>query len=234
VTVDFDRSYPRGATVADAWKFGDEARALLQAVEDGELPKETALDLLRAGRWDLFYGQPESDWLEAKGAPYDHLIEKLGKNWRFELAKDVAAFANSPEGGLIVIGMDTKNEGDGDIIKGPIEFDLSRVEGSVYRKHIAHHVYPRVVGFEVKRIEGPEKGRGLAVLVIPPQPESSRPFLVNGAISDRKAIANHILLPVRREDDTAWADVGALHARLRLGEQVIAGERRLPPSRKKR
>jgi Putative DNA-binding domain len=224
LTVDIDRWPPEGATVANAWKLGDEARALLLAKEGDELRRPIALDLLRAGRWDLFRGQPESAWLEAKGAPYDH----LGDNWQFELAKDVAAFANSPEGGVIVLGMTTEDRGDGDTIDGYKEFELSRVRRQSYRNYVAQRIYPRVAGFEVHRIEGTTKpGHGLAVLVIPPQPGSSRPFLVQGALAGNELLGAHVLLPVRREDDTALMDASALHARIRLGEQVIAGEKRL-------
>lgn len=215
----------RGATLGDLWMLGDDARALLEAAEGDELPRSAALDLLCAGRWDLFKGQPESDWLEAKGEPYDHLEPKIGDSWRFELAKDVASFANAPEGGMIVLGMVTKDRGDGDVIQGHKEFDLKRVKASTYRRYIAQLVYPRIKGFEVRRIRGKNQGSGLVVLVVPPQPDTSRPFLVQGVISGRKALGAHILLPERREDDTALLGAEAIHARLRLGEQVINGEK---------
>jgi hypothetical protein len=223
VVVDLDRSYPPDATAGDALKFGDEAGVLLRVSRGDAIPKAVALDLLSAGRCNLFYGQPESNWLEAKAEPYDHLIHKGKGDWRFELAKDVAALANSPEGGIIVLGMSTRDSGNGDIINGHREFDLKRVESSVYRKHVSQLIYPDVVGFEVRRIEGSEKGRGLAVLVIPPQPESSHPFLVQGLVSEQKLMGRHLLLPVRRGDDTALTDIGVIHARLRLGQQVIEG-----------
>jgi Putative DNA-binding domain len=226
VAVDIDwKSPPRGATVAEAWKLGDEAAALLEATQGDEIPQSTALDLLSGGRWDLFVGQPESEWLEAKGEPYDHLRKKLGKQWRYELAKDVAAFANSPEGGIIVIGLSTQDKGDGDVIDGVLEFDLDRVEGPVYRRHISQLVYPRLTGFEVRRIEGSAKGRGLAVLVIPPQPEPSRPFLVSGLIRQDRLWGKFTFLPFRRGDVTDLIETEALHTRIRLGEQVIAGRK---------
>jgi hypothetical protein len=224
LTVDLDRSYQQGATVADAWKFGDEAQALLRAAEGEEIPQSVALDLLSVGRWDLFYGQRESEWLEAKAEPYDHL-EKKGRKWRFELAKDVAAMANVPGGGMIVIGMSTGDDGDGDYIDGHLEFDLKRVKGPVYRRHVAQLVYPNVAGFEVRRIKGVKKGHGLAVLVIPPQPELSRPFLVQGSYQEGNLNEELILLPVRRGDETDLLDAGVLHTRLSLGQQLIAGKR---------
>jgi hypothetical protein len=225
LTIDIDRRHPRGSTVRDLWTLGDEARALVRAADGDEIPRTGALDLICAGRWDLFKGHLETEWLEAKGDPYDHLEENLGKSWPLELAKDVATFANAPHGGIIVIGMVTNDRGDGDVIEGYKEFDLKRVKASTYRKYIAQFVYPRVEGFEVRRIEGKE-GHGLAALVIPAQPESSKPFLVQGIVGDRKTMGAHILLPVRREDDTALMDAGDIHARLRLGEQVIRGEKK--------
>ena len=69
----------KGRTVADAWAFGSEVEALLQAADGGEITPATALDLLRGGQWDVFRGQPESEWLEAKGDPYN----VAGPNWRF-------------------------------------------------------------------------------------------------------------------------------------------------------
>ncbi|HET8813967.1 MAG TPA: ATP-binding protein [Solirubrobacterales bacterium] len=231
LTVDLHWSHPRGATVSDAWKFGDEVQSLLQAIEDGVLPRSAAIDLLSAGRWDLFKGQPESGWLEAKGEPYDCLIKDVGQNWRYELAKDVAAFANAPEGGLIVLGLSTNNDGDGDVINGYKEFDLRRVKPSRYNNMVAQYVYPRVEGFEIIRVKGKKKGHGLVVLVIPPQLERNRPFLVQGTFFEGKVLGSHVLLPVRREDETALMDATSIHARLRLGEQVIAGDSRLPRRR---
>jgi hypothetical protein len=216
----------KGRTVAEAWKFGEEMDALLRAGVGGEVTQATALDLLRGDKWELLLGQPESAWLEAKGEPYDH----LGKHWQYELAKDVAAFANSPEGGLIVIGMTTDDRGDGDTIRGFKEFELRRVRRQAYRNHVAQRVYPRVAGFDVERLEGSKKGNGLAVLVIPPQPKASQPFLVQGTLAGGAVLGAHVLLPVRREDDTAFMDAGDLHARIRLGEQVIAGKKSSRPA----
>jgi hypothetical protein len=125
--VKIHRDFPRGATLGDAWRLGDDARTLLAIAESGAVPRRIAVDLIRGGRWGAFKGQPESDWLEAKGAPYAEANAHRGDNWRFELAKDVAAFANSPEGGIIVIGMTTRDSGDGDVITGFKEFELKQV-----------------------------------------------------------------------------------------------------------
>jgi hypothetical protein len=147
----------------------------------------------------------------------------MGSNWRYELAKDVAAFANSPDGGLIVLGMVTKDVGDGDVISGRKEFDLKRAQTPAYRKYVAQLVYPQVEGFEVTRIDGTRDGYGLAVLTIPPQAQSRRPFLVRGVLRAGKVMGSHLLWPVRQADETVLLDITAIHDRLRLGDQVIKG-----------
>lgn len=212
----------RGRTVADAWEFHHELSALLAAASNGELTPTTALDLLRAGRGDLLRGQPESAWLEAKAMPYD----LDDKNVRFELGKDVAAMANSRQGGIIVLGLSNekkRRKGDVDTIGGYSEVDLGRVRRQRYRHLVANLVYPTLTGFEVELIEGATQDRGIAVLVVPPQPETKRPFLVQGVIEDGNVLGRHVLLPWRREDEIDAMDAVALHARIRLGEQAITG-----------
>jgi hypothetical protein len=221
MNVDIDPWPPRGRTVADAWRLGDEVDALLRAASGGEITPKTALDLLRGGKWDLFVGQPESNWLDAKSEPY----RDLNKNGKYSLGKDVAAFANSPKGGIIVIGMSTKKVDEVDTISKCNEVPLNIVSRQAYRHFVADWVYPMVKGFDVEQIEGTKENRGLTVLIVPRQEETSHPFLVHGVLSGEKVLGSHVLLPIRREDTTAAMDPAAIHVRLRLGEQVIAGKR---------
>jgi hypothetical protein len=211
----------KGRTVNDASRFGHKVTALMSAMNGGELDRQSTLDLLRVGMWDVLDGQAETNWLDGKLKPYD----RSKPNWQYELAKDVAAFANAPDGGLIVLGMGTKDSGDGDTITGHLAFDLSLVQRTTYRRQVAQLIYPPVRGFEVERIDGGKRGQGLVVLVIPPQRESDWPFLVHGFIKGDKVLGAHILWPVRQEDETSVMTPDALHARVRLGEQVIANER---------
>lgn len=219
----------RGRTVADAWEFHRELRTLLSAASSGELSPSTALDLLRAGRGDLLRGQPESAWLEAKAEPYALKDEDA----KYELGKDVAAMANSRDGGIIVMGMSSEKKGNKssavDTIGDYNELDLKRIKRQQYRGVVARRVYPTLTGFEVELLEGSKKDRGIAVLVIPPQPETKRPFLVQGAIDEGNVRGDYVLLPWRREDDTSAMDAVAIHSRIRLGEQAIAGGDEVPP-----
>lgn len=217
----------RGRTVADAWAFGEKAHALLWAGSDGELDQSNALDLLRGGMWDVLRDQPESDWLDAKRDPYDRPNDET---WKKELAKDVAAFANRPGGGMIVIGMETKPEGDLEIIKEPKEFKLSRVNSSQYRKIVSQWAYPEVTDLQIEKIEGSEPGKGIVVLVVPSQPPPSFPFVVQGPLVEDKVLGPYVLVPFRRADETVSWDAATIHARLRLGEQVLAGEKHTRPN----
>ena len=221
IDVEIHPEFGRGATLADAWRIGEDAAKLIDVVDGDEIPHSMALDLLRSGRWGVFKGRPESGWLEAKGAPYAEANARLAGNWRYELAKDVAAFANSPDGGIIVIGMTTADEGDGEVITGFREFDLNRVTASTYGNHVAQLVHPQVEGFEVVRVRGEERNRGIVALMIPRQDPSNVPFLVRGTVSGGKVLGNHVLWPVRQGDRTAVLDADGLHTRLRLGDQAI-------------
>jgi hypothetical protein len=135
--------------------------------------------------------------LEAKAVPY----AMDDKHVKYELGKDVAAMANSRVGGIIVLGMSNKKkrrQDEVDMIGDYNEIDLKRIKRSA-------------------------KDRGIAVLVIPAQMETKRPFLVQGTIDDGNVLGNHVLLPWRREDDTDAMDAIAIHDRIRLGEQAISG-----------
>lgn len=209
-------------TVADIWSFGEEAHALLQASEGGTLTQANALDLLQGKRWDLFIHQPESEWLDAKAAPYGG----PGEAWKRELAKDVAAFANRPEGGLIVIGMATERKGDLDLIQEIRPLDLDLVSAETYRKVVGQWAYPEVSGLTIEHIPGDEEKRGLVVLIVPPQPRSSFPFIVTGFLLDGSLEGRYMLIPFRRADETVFESAAAIHARLRLGQQALDAEAR--------
>jgi hypothetical protein len=97
----------------------------------------------------------ESDWLEAKPAPY-----RLDKEAEaFELAKDVAALANAA-GGIIVIGARTKNRPAGDEIRRINECRIDEISPRRYVSFVRRKVFPRVDGFKVELTPGASAGRG--------------------------------------------------------------------------
>lgn len=54
-------------------------------------------------RWDTLIGKPESNHMDCKSEPYDLTTD----SGRFELSKDVSAFANAA-GGFILVGIRTR------------------------------------------------------------------------------------------------------------------------------
>jgi hypothetical protein len=63
VTIGFNT---RGCTLRDLYNLRDDAQALLEALDGGELTRITAGDLIRAGHANVLIGQPEGHWLELK------------------------------------------------------------------------------------------------------------------------------------------------------------------------
>ena len=136
----------RGRTVGDALLAGENVLALWEATMGDGLSLSTATDLLQAGRPELLVGQVESDWLEAKGAPYrlDDVSQES------ELSKDVAAMANGATGGIIVVGLATRRRGERDVISKIRLVPVELLDCARYRRVIDKTLYPPLVGMTVE------------------------------------------------------------------------------------
>lgn len=102
---------PRSRMLSDIYYDALEVKALVEASAGGVTHK-TVAEMIRGGHVKALLGQPEGDWLEAKSqhADFDSEIGKI------RLAQWVAQFANTPAGGVVVLGLATKNRGNGDVI----------------------------------------------------------------------------------------------------------------------
>ncbi|MGH3005641.1 MAG: AlbA family DNA-binding domain-containing protein [Gaiellaceae bacterium] len=214
-TVRFDIP-TRGKRVSDALAIGQEAEALLNAAQGGRLSLQSAVDLVRTGHGPALVGQQEGPWFDGKGAPY--VLANDAQKW--ELAKDVASFANSESGGLIFIGAHTKRRQDGDIIQSVTDFELSLVEPARYRSVLTARVHPRVEGLEVRTVST-EGTRGVAYIYIPPQREEVKPFVVKGVVVSSGVRDTHVSIPVRDGEDTRYADPAEVHSLLQAGRIAL-------------
>src|SRR5687767_14916595 len=134
----------------------DEVRALLDARREGEL-----------------IGEAERSWLDFKLSPY--VLSDLRQQW--ELAKDVAAQASNPEGGCLVLGVETRQD--------PQDFEdrafrINRFPGDLindqqYRDVIDASVYPLIRGLVIRRYD--DNGC-LGLIQVPPQDPDDQPFLL--------------------------------------------------------
>lgn len=206
----------RGKTVGDAVCIGDEAWALLRAVSGGSLSLQTAVELVRTGFASALIDQEEGPWLEGKRAPYQ-LDQETQK---FELAKEVAAFANSTTGGVLVLGARTDSTRSGDIVRSITELPLSLVSPERYRKILTDRVHPGVEGLEVRTVEH-NAGRGVAFIHVPPQRPELQPFVVRGAIIAGKVHNTFVSIPERDVEDTRYSSIAEVHALLQAGRVAL-------------
>lgn len=162
---------------------------------------------MRAHGPEVLVGHLESEWLEVK-ALYDHRNPQDHPHQ--ELALDVSAFANSFEGGLIVIGA---TESGDRILEVPGIADPDAVVESIHAT--LGKVIPHILGLsvEVHRI----REAGVISIFVPPQPESVKPFLVSWdfkrartlghfvAVAERVGTAKHVYGPAQVY---AWLQAG--------------------------
>ena len=215
IRLGFER---RGATVADAVEFGQAVESLLNAVRGGGLTAESAFALVAAGRADLLIGQAESSWLEVKSQGYDLSIDA----GRIELGQDVARFANGDESGLLVIGFRTRRSGHQEVIS-KMTPSLSRLSSSRYHKAIDDKVFPPLIGLELHEVEVMAAGRAghLLAILVPAQPEESKPVLVHDAIVGDKTEGAFISIVQRRGEHSITITAQSIHATLAAGRALL-------------
>ena len=204
----------RGRSVGDAYAIGKGVLALYEAVEEGgRLTRETALDVLRSGRPDVLVGQRETDWIDFKREAYKK--DDLAK---FELSKDVAAFANA-SGGLLVLGVATVKSGEEDVASRVVPCATGTVSAQSYRGVVGRRVHPPPEGLEVFSI--PLADGDVWVVSVPPQREEYKPFLVHGAVRGGKINDAFFSIVSRRDDAAVPTDPQAVHALLAAGRAAL-------------
>ncbi len=203
---------PRSDTVGSAYRIMDDATRLV-SLGGAEPDAPTAYQWVRSGRPDLLLGFHESGWLEAKSAPYQ--MDEAGK---IELAQDVARFANS-KGGLLVIGVKAKKTKDGDEV-----FDrLSPIPSGMIKRRqyldvINRRVVPVVEDLSFHYAET-VPGKGVAAILVPNQNPDAQPFLVHGAIAGGKVEGSFFSIVRRRGDDSVTVEAREIHGWLAQGRR---------------
>jgi len=209
----------RGAKVADAIDFGLSVEQLLLATRGGSLDANSAFTLIAVGRAALLIGQRESAWLEVKSQSYDLSVDK----GRIELGQDVARFANGDVAGLLVIGCGTKKAAGVETIS-KLTPSLTSHSPARFHKAIDDKVFPPILGLEVNEVALPlssdRQGYLLAILV-PAQPEESKPVLVHGAIVDGKTEGAFISIVQRRGEHSVPTTAQSIHASIAAGRALL-------------
>ncbi|MGX4694419.1 AlbA family DNA-binding domain-containing protein [Streptomyces sp. JNUCC 63] len=154
-------------------------------------------------------GTPESEWVDFKSispnGPYDLSTDK-GK---FELAKDVAAFANAG-GGLLVCGFKAKKRPSElyEVAEKVTPFDKKLVDDTKYKDVITEYVRPllKVKFYWYDHPEGdPDASGHYFVIEVPALPEADRWAMVTRGITDNgQFIKSSWTVPIRNGDTTAY------------------------------
>jgi Putative DNA-binding domain len=205
----------RGKSVEDGVALGSDLLALFDAADGGRLSRSTAEALVDSGRARLLIGQAEGLWLDCKEQPYAN-----SEHGHDELAKDVSAFANSPGGGLILVGLRTRKHLGRDTVTAvaPVPSDHRRADR--YRKLVARRVHPRVIGLAVREVQ--YSTGALMIISVPPQPPALQPFMVRGAFRGGKLVGSHMAIYYRDDDLAAVATVEEIHALVVAGRAALA------------
>ncbi|MFF2551283.1 helix-turn-helix domain-containing protein [Nocardia sp. NPDC058058] len=165
---------------------------------------------LERGEVDSLLGVAESVVLDAKRIHY--LKSEVG---RLELAIDVAAFANSGQGGVLAIGVRVIKDPLGREILASVEgCEIDRGAESRYRKAIDDLVFPGVDGVRMCRTESP-LGEVFGIFVPRQDPERT-PFIVRGGGKrDTKHSTVMFQVPVRTGDCNLPMRVEHIHSVLK-------------------
>jgi len=158
---------------------------------------ERARLALRDGDLRALLGLRESIWLDVKSGVYP-MDKPKGPE---ELAKDVAAFANTADGGLLVVGFSTRKQHDEEIVDDLSPVSRHLVNLDKYRQIITTRVIPALRDVTVDWIAC-DADLGVLVIDIPAQPRSSQLFAIPAPTGTAEVSKTAVSVPIRNGDGT--------------------------------
>jgi hypothetical protein len=211
----------KGRSMAELYDLDTDLQSFLGAVGgDSRLSARTAADLVKGGLVRLLLGQPEGLWLDAKRDPHAIRGGASADPQKWELAKDVVAFANTGADSLILFGVQTANSGAGDVLDSLHAFELTSMNADAVRAILRERVTPDLPNVEVGVVES-QNGYGYGYIFIPAQPAELLPFIVSGVLIGGRYYGTHLSIPVRSTEHTAYTDASALHSMLAAGRVAL-------------
>lgn len=171
---------------------------------------EDAFAMIRSGEIQSLLGVTESETLEVKREHYPNTNQ--GK---VELAVEVASFANSKEGGMLVIGARTVTDSNGrEVIAEIGGSEISPHVDVRYRTMLDMLVYPEIEGIKMCRTRS-ALGEIFAIL-IPAQQRDRMPFIVRGGTAtDDRMSSQTFQVPIRKGGYRASMRIEEIHRYLR-------------------
>ncbi len=181
--------------------------------------------VLEEGKDEFLIGESETEHLDFKEQP--HFLGTDKGKW--ELAKDVAAMANSG-GGCIVGGVvttvppDREDEVASKIKPFPAEMaDVQQIRAAL---DAAAGVYPVLKRVTIRRFSRPD-GKAMLLIRVPPQDEDDLPFIVVRMVEGDEKRGIGIGMPFRSGPHTYWTPPGQLHRDLSDGRRTRQDSRNL-------
>jgi hypothetical protein len=182
---------------------------------------DEVLAVLFSGDFDRLVDESENGQVEFKGELYD-----LSSDWgKVELTKDVVAFANGYEDGVIVVGAKTIQPADSPFERvaevSPIERPL--VDEKQHLDAIKARCYPSIKDLTVTAYPSrADETRVLLAIAIPAQHEDDQPFLLLHPLSAEGSKVQGWLigLPTRAVDQTDHVRASELHGWIRGGRSI--------------
>ncbi|MFD5820594.1 helix-turn-helix domain-containing protein [Streptomyces sp. NPDC127038] len=156
----------------------------------------------------------ETRWLDARAAPY-----RLGEDPRAaeELAGDVAALANAG-GGVIVIGIATRTDGDGEVLDRVVGVGPQAVDAGQVRELLRTRITPAPYGVRIGWSGAGDSDDGRVVFIHVPEPAPGTLFVVAGPTGQPGVRqADTVAVPVRDDDGTHWLTRTGIQALLSAG-----------------
>lgn len=164
--------------------------------------KTEMIEALTRSEHERILGTSESEWLDFKIEPYQLDTAK----GRRDLIADAASFANHL-GGVILVGVRTKRSESSaaevaDELR-PVSADLVDTERILAL--VRAHVTP-LLHLDVRRYPCGDDEKEIVAIVIDPQKERDKPFIVDRLASsdDDKDVAHAFGWPTRHGADTHW------------------------------
>lgn len=173
---------------------------------------------IRDRRLSDLLGVPECGWLDVKNGIYE--LDNPAKSE--ELAKDVAGFANSPSGGLLLVGFSTRKMHDREIVDKVRPVGRAQVDLDRHRKLIRERVIPPPRGVIVDWIDCGDDS-GVLVIDVPAQPSACLPYVVPGPTRAPKPSSVSVAVPIREADATPWLPQAEIQRLLAAGWAAKGG-----------
>ncbi len=172
------------------------------------------IDLLARYESKRLIGAQETEQIDFKQAPYQLNEDR----YKWELAKDIAAFANK-RGGLIIVGIECEQRTN-EIIESAVAIRPLRkalVDLQQHRGVIDRWIYPRPEGVDLRWY--PPDGEDVAVLAIeiPAQDGARMPFIVRDMRDPGAEFRGAVGVPRRDGERVVWETAQDLHRHITGG-----------------